>query len=483
MVLGVCMDGVTRALAIGVASAAFGYAGAAALSAPRRRLRLLAWCLGAACFFTPPLLVGYAYAHFTGIVRAVPGQQSLFYALLMFVRVLPVASVVWLMCPEPVSAEAWFCLRLLRPRLGPRERFSHACRMWRLGALPAALASFGVAFIMAFTEFELASFLGIRQWTVSIFDAQVGGGVLRASLQRVALPASAAALVAGVIATILSQTRLISPASTRDSSRGSKWPAAGLGICVFAAGMVLTMAIPAGLVLRGTMHDLLRAAQSFALYREIGASLLVAGVAGAAASLVARLAVSGACITTRENPARLGLVGVLLVPGLLGGLIVGLFSLALLQLPLVWRLRETPLPLMGAATLLVLPAALLIQLLLRIRRMAPDVHLARLLGVSASRPVRRWSRAITWVRRDRVAFWASSLLACQVFYDVTLSSLLAPVRMPLAMPRLYNFMHYGRSQILSVSLFACVLAPPAAWAVVAWVYRLGRSRRAATLDI
>jgi ABC-type Fe3+ transport system permease subunit len=483
MVLEGCMDGVTRALAIGVASAAFGYVGAAALSARRRRLRLLAWSLAAACFFTPPLLVGYAYAHFTGIVRAAPGQQSLFYALLMFVRVVPVASVIWLMCPEPVSAEAWFCLRLLRPRLGPREGVTHAWRMWRLGALPAVLASFGVAFIMAFTEFELASFLGIKQWTVGILDAQVGGGALRVSFQRVALPASAAALVAGVIATILSRSRLVSPASTRDSSRGSKWPAAELGVCVFAAGMVLAMAIPAGLVLRGTLQDLLRAAKSFALYREIGASLLVSGVAGAAASLVARSAVSRVSIRSRGPSTRLGLVGVLLVPGLCGGLIIGLFALALLQLPLVWHLRETLLPLMGAAMLLVLPAALLIQLLLRIRRTAPDVHLARLLGVSASRRVRRWSDAITWVRRDRVAFWASSLLACQVFYDVTLSSLLAPVRMPLAMPRLYNFMHYGRSQILSASLFACVLAPPAAWALVAWVYRLGRSRRAATLDI
>ncbi len=66
---------------------------------------------------------------------------------------------------------------------------------------------------------------------------------------------------------------------------------------------------------------------------------------------------------------------------------------------------------------------------------------------------------------------------------MTLASLLAPLQMPLVMPRLYNFMHYGQSQILSASLLACMLTPVAALGLASMFYRWGRARHAATLEM
>ena len=181
------------------------------------------------------------------------------------------------------------------------------------------------------------------------------------------------------------------------------------------------------------------------------------------------------CLLTTGSPA-------LSWPGLLGGLVLGLVLMAAIQHPLLRWLRPTPLPLVVAAALLIMPVALLIQLLLQRRRAAPDLHVAHLLEASPHRRLRRRAVSIDWVRSRRPLFWAAALLIYQLFSDVTLASLLAPVRMPLVMPRLYNFMHYGRSEVLTASLLITLLVPLAALGLAGLTYRSWRSWHAASLD-
>ena len=73
---GAIIEGVLRACGIGAVATLLGYCGAAAFAAPRRAARRVAWGLAIACFVTPPLLVGYAYANFTGISCLPPGLRE-----------------------------------------------------------------------------------------------------------------------------------------------------------------------------------------------------------------------------------------------------------------------------------------------------------------------------------------------------------------------------------------------------------------------
>ena len=468
--------GLVRALLIGVAAVPLGYAGAAALASRCRTIRLAAWGAAVACFFAPPLLTGYAYANFTGLVGAPPAMCSLFYGLLVLARLLPVAAVLWLMCPGQVSREAWHMLRLVWPRLTRRARLAHARQLLFHGTAATAAAVLGAVFVLSFTEFELASFLGAAQWTVTIFDAQVGGMSLAASLRHVAVPGAAAGLLAGAVVLLLRSTR---PAATGGALPRKGW--APVGLAGFLAGALLVAVVPGVIVLRGVWPGALTALRGFGLQRELVSSLLVAAAAGGLACGVARWVCNRSGRPERQIFRAAGMIA-LLVPGLLGGLVVGLAFLAMLQAPLMWMLRSTPLPLVAAAALMVMPVAILIQLLLQGRRGSADVHLARLLAASPAASVRRSAASISWVRGRRPLFLAGALLVYQVFSDVTLASLLAPIRMPLVMPRLYNFMHYGRSAVLTSSLLISVVVPLAALVLAAFTSRLWRARHAATLD-
>ena len=144
------IDGFTRALIVSAISTCVGYCGAAVLGSSRRGLRLLGWTLALACFFSPPLLVGYVYSNFTPVGLASEGMRNLFYGVLLSARIVPVAAVVWMMCPGRVTREAWHCLHLLWPSLGSGERIRHVWHMLRRGLPASAVVVFGHPVFRAF---------------------------------------------------------------------------------------------------------------------------------------------------------------------------------------------------------------------------------------------------------------------------------------------------------------------------------------------
>ena len=236
---GASVAGLPRALAIAVAAVPLGYGCAAALASRRRAVRLSAWTLAVACFFTPPLLTGYAYANFTTLMRYSDALRGGVYAALVLSRLVPLAALLWLICPGRVVPEAWHCLRLLWSQLSGSARLGHAWGMLRQGALTTAVALFGAIFLLAFTEFELASFLGVQQWTVAIFDAQVGGMALMESLRRVALPALMAAALAILVLRALGSRMQPRGAAAVTVWRQPAGPWAALGLVGLSAGALL----------------------------------------------------------------------------------------------------------------------------------------------------------------------------------------------------------------------------------------------------
>ena len=160
----------------------------------------------------------------------------------------------------------------------------------------------------------------------------------------------------------------------------------------------------------------------------------------------------------------MGLAG----PGLLGALLLSLGLLAVFQLPGFRAVYDTPLPLLTALALVLLPAALLLRLLRLWTRSGAALHLAGLTG----------DRRLRWQLDGRKSYWAGVLLFCGAYFDLTTSALLAPPGMTTVAVRVFNLMHYGRTPALSAMLCAAVAVPAAgAFAAAAgWEKLLGATR-------
>ena len=137
------------------------------------------------------------------------------------------------------------------------------------------------------------------------------------------------------------------------------------------------------------------------------------------------------------------------IPGLLGSLIVALLVLALFQTPPLRPLYDTPLPLLLALTIVLLPLALLLDALLHIRHNSPMRHIARQLG----------SRRLLWELETQPRLAAFGLLFCWAYFDFTASSILAPIGLTPVFVRLHNLAHYGQTAVLSAMMLAAFLAP------------------------
>jgi len=149
----------------------------------------------------------------------------------------------------------------------------------------------------------------------------------------------------------------------------------------------------------------------------------------------------------------------LCVPGLLGALVLALLILALFQLPGPNAAYDTPVPLLLALTLLLLPFALVLRMLVSATRPGEASHAARLLTSSSEGKVIRAGRRVLWHLEGQGKLAVAFLLFCWGYFDLTASAILAPSQMTPVTWRLYNFMHYGHTAALSTMVLVCFLVP------------------------
>lgn len=389
----------------------------------RGRLRVLAWTLTLAPFFTPPLLVSYALSKFAmTLLVSTWGHEALYISVLML-KLIPVAVVLRVLLPPSLSAEAWHAYRMLPP--DPWWRTAQF-RLHAAGHAPWIVG--GLVFLLGFTDFELASLWSIKTWTMRVFDAQVGGYALGATLQLAAWPFGVQLCVLTAIA--LARREL--PGAYEDGGSTTGWlawvyPAASAAVVCLAPLMIVASQAIAGI------PSLL---ENFVLGQELGASVVLALVAAAATTAIAVFARQSSAATL-----------VLVAPGLFGALIVSLLLLALFQLPLLRALYDTPLPLGIALTLLLLPLAFLLGALWL--RPSPALHIARQVG----------SRRLIWELATRPRVIAASILFYWAYFDFTASSILAPNGFTPVFVRLHNLAHYGQTAVLSAMMLAAFAAP------------------------
>ncbi|MBL7223602.1 MAG: hypothetical protein ISS72_07105, partial [Candidatus Brocadiae bacterium] len=336
---GDCGWALLRGVGIAFAAVLAGSGARALIASSLRRAARVAWAVHLAPLLTPVLLVGYAYSRFSLSLIREPALNQALYTALVWLRLTPVATLALYFAPTPIAPEALHCHRLLRP--GGRRTLWSAIGLWLRGSGRAAGVAFAAVFLLAFGEFEMASLMGIRTWTVALFDAQIGGLALGASL-RLALPALAcqAALVLLVLALLA-----FAPHRARNARSGRRRLApvarAAVWACLGVAVLVGTL-IPAIVVFRGTIQGIRLIGEVFTLLREVGASAAFALVGAGAAYLAAGAALRFVRRAARRRRA-LVLPFALCVPGLVGSLLVGLILLAVFQFPAVRPLYDTPL--------------------------------------------------------------------------------------------------------------------------------------------
>ena len=435
---------VFRSLLIGALALAAAIPLRALLAGKRPRIRYVVWVLLLLPYLTPVLLTGYAYANFSLSLVHHPLLNTVFYAVLVWLKLTPLAVLVLCFAPPPVSTEAAHCHRLLW-----RTRFDEWTFRFQAGYARGPLSAFALVFLFAFSEFEMASLIGVNSWTVSLFDAHAGGLPLGESLQRMLWPLAWEVVALAIAVAALAQHR-VSPGRMATRSGGMHV----IAWSHLTVAVALVLLIPATIVLWGTIHGLTVVLKSFALGREVVASLLFASAATFLTSLVAFW-------WSRSSRGRRGRAATItnavlrcvIVAGLLGPLVLSLVILAGVQLAGVRVLRDTPIPLVVALSLMLLPSAVVLRLALQMTRPGASLHLAMLMRPSLA------ARDLIWRLKTSGEFRAVVLLFIWAYWDLTASAILAPITMTPVTVRLYNLMHYGQTAAMSAMLCASFAAP------------------------
>ncbi len=425
-----------RALLIGTAALAVSGPLSPWLAARRGRAQSLAWALLLAPFFTPSLLISYAFSKIALALVVSPWSHETLYIGVLALKLIPVAVLVRLLIPPPLSAEAWHIHRMLAA-----ASWMQRARFTARGAGAGPWIAGGVVFVLAFSDFELASLWSIRTWTVALFDAQTGGLALPETLRLAAWPLAVELVLLAFIfrfAVRVHRTSLggRAPSHPAREANAAAAPAAIVPWFYLACSAALACFLPLTIVTIQAAAGFRVLAENFVLGSELGASALFAVGAAIAADFLARLG--------RTRPISAFPLG---VPGLMGALVVSLLTLALFQTPPLRPAYDTPLPLLLALTILLLPLALLLGVL----RAAPSpaMHLAHRLR----------SRRLLWEMRTRPHAAALGLLFCCAWFDFTASSILAPVGLTPILVRLHNLAHYGQTAVLSAMMLAAFAVP------------------------
>ncbi len=429
-----------RSLIVGLLAVAAARLVLPLLADRRPTVRRAAWLLLLAPYFTPVLLTGYAYANFSLSLLHHPVINVIFYSALLWWKFTPIAAVVLHFTPPPISAEAIHCRRLA----AAGSRSGHWVFLIRAGCAGGPVAAFAVVFLCAFAEFEMASLMVVKAWTVSLFDSHAGGLALSESWRRMFGPFLCEAAAIATALVVLGRRQVIpAPRSTGDgTSRLFAW-----GHLLIA--FVFVLMIPAAMVLWGAVRGLGLLLENFVLTREILASLMFA----AGASALAGMAVFALGSAARSSMFFKMILIAGVCAGLLGPLVLSLTILAAVQLPGLVALRDTPVSLVFTLGLVLLPMALVLKRVLELTGHRSAWHLTTLL------PKSRAVRELRWRLDTSGKFWATVLLFTLAYWDLTASSILAPVGMTPVTVRLYNLMHYGQIAALSAMTCAAFAAP------------------------
>jgi hypothetical protein len=447
-------------------------------------------------FFLPELLTGFHYRIEAAVwaAKLAPGWNAVFaeglYGLLQLLRAVSAGSIVLLLLPRnPGVRSSLHTWDLLRAKLSWRVWLAGRLRLLLTDVFPAPLAAWSVMALMVFQEFETAALLQIDRhplaWTVWMFDAHAARQPLHESLKMVAGPLAVELLLLLPLVLVIGTLRgagsvvqsMVVAGEQRVASRGVRMQVAAYGLL---GGLVL-LGFPGWRMGAEAVSGVWLLLGTARMFQQTVAQVLTSTLVSAAAA-VAAFAVCGLLTNRFRTESRgsgwtVGLCILALLPGLAGSLAISLTLLSLFQTPFFRPLYDTWLPLVLGQLLGVLPRAFALQLLLGRFVGSESISTAEQLTGSSSVVVRGRGAGILWRLVDVRWLGGLLLLTQWCFWDVTSTSVLRPMSPEPAVTRLYNEMHFARTEVLLGLTVLSAVSPGMLFLVVMVVSRVWRKKR------
>lgn len=406
-------------------------------------------------FLFPELLLGYLIAPFA-VGR--PVRAELACDAILLLRAVPVGVLtLWI---SPSSSISRAALHLARLSLRGSRDYFHLLHCYWHGPVRRALPAVGLMFLVTFQEFEAAALLGAVSWTDRLFTEHAQGLSVFDSLQFLIRPLVMQLVILAVIAWSLLRRADADDFVERESeivSSAQIAAAIALSIGWFLVGIVVPLVLLSRDLVVGWTWLVNRPDAVTNLVVELSTAALVGLVAGLCARNISALALRG----SKKLP-----IALLSLPGLCGGLTISLVVLQISTWPVFRPLATTPVWWVLAATIWLLPRALLLQAWLDVRTEPASMHLIRLLYASPTHAQRRWALRRWWEWRIEPQIAAVAVLCYWAYLDLTSASLLDPPGMASVVKRLYNFMHYGHSAAMTMEATVAMLVPALAWGTI-----------------
>lgn len=413
------------------------------------RFTFFLWLLILAPLLVPELIVGYAWSLLTIQLIHFPVLAEFVYSSLVLLRVVPVGILCYHMTARTqISAEADF---IRRSAAIAGTGISHISKRWSFflrNTLVRILPVWSLLFLLAFQEFEIASLLYQDSWTVWIFDAQAGGVPVRKTLVYLIGPLIVEViLVAGVLALLKILEKRPHYLQQHCGSRVNRMRRlfAGSYLTVATGCVVL---VPLGMMSWGALLSMASVLQNrlqiMGTLQECAWGLLYATTSAIAAWGLASF------FFNRNQSRFIKTLGLTCcVPGLCGALPLALVIATLFLSRAGNWLYGTPVPILTGFVFYLFPRAVFLKLVFQKQEKSDSLFLAHLLNQSVCPQQVENGGRLLWITKGRVQYWAVAILAFWVYWDVTISSILAPNSGMTSAVRLYGLMHYGQNTVLS----------------------------------
>ena len=460
-----------------------------------KRSRRLWLFLAVLPFFVPELLIGFNYrltatqlSQGTSSLIAAVSTEFLYLLLLVARSTAFGVAVRQMVTRSSVSKESLHAWNSLRPSNSSRKTSSLTMMQWRHGGLMlnltgpwrSSMIAWSIMALTSFQEFETAALMQIDRspvtWSVWLFDAHANRQPLSDSIRMILGP-------------LVIELMLLSPAlwmllrhapkaavqsfTPYSDSSGLQSHRLRSLLCLFP-GIVLFFFWPLSVNLHSALSGLGALLQNADLLKMATEQILTS-TAFAVASAILAINLSGMIQPASKRPDASShdsgvfkkVLLLLLIPGLMGSLVLSLLLVAAFQHDLLRPFYDTWLPMLLGQSLAVLPRSFALVVIMNQLTERSALHSASMLMSSPHMMIRQRVSTIFWRMTTFRWLLCGLVIAQWCFWDVTTTSILRPVQLEPVVTRLYNEMHYGRTESLMSLTVLSLLIPLALWGLLA----------------
>lgn len=397
-------------------------------------------------------MTGYCYRDTSMSLVHVPWLREFLYGLIVAFQAVPIAVVLLAFSPPAeATSSALFLARSFKfPFVQKLELVFRSTRQYQL-------AAYCLLFLISFQEADLASLMQASGWTEWMFTKHVGGLALRETMQLTLWPVfiQTPCLLPLIFwlknSTIMTSSELLPAVRVHSLQRL-------LSYVWTIAALIFVLVIPGWQLLNGFSFGLGSLWEQPSIPREIGDALLIAGTTAACTLGMTFLSMSH----SRKSGSKfrqLILLFLLLAPGGMGNLALGLLLGGIFQTDALNFAYDTPLPLIIGEIGLLLPRTMILLHCLAQMNHPSSQYVITLLEESPLHSQRRVAADLAWQTHGRTWFGVVALVGFWAYFEVMLPSILAmPGLAPIGLV-LYNNLHYGRIAALGAKLVLALLVP------------------------